>query len=87
MTRKIIKTPLIISPMQEPSQANCTLNVIPCSTSQKCVESVLELGKVLSKIHNRLLSEGYCIILDRIIDPHGTVIYEKPKRHRKECFE
>ena len=50
--------------------------------SHETIDSVTELGSVLLKIHNRLLSEGYCIMADRVINPQGEVEYEKLAKHR-----
>lgn len=46
---------------------------------QEAIDNVHALGEVLHKIHNRLLSEGYIINEDEIIDPEGKVVFWKSK--------
>lgn len=81
MTRSYRKIPLVISPMYELPQIKSDNEPKPSVFSQDTIDSVTELGSVLQKIHNRLLSEGYCIMVDRIINPQGDIVYEKPKKN------
>ena len=80
MTRSYTKIPLRISPMQEIPSTDNSKGSNPTIFSQETIDSVTELGSVLQKIHNRLLSEGYCIMSDSIINPQGEIVYEKPKK-------
>ena len=82
MTRSYKKIPLVISPMYEMSPVESDTDPKPSIFSQETIDSVTELGSVLQKIHNRLLSEGYCIMANRVINPQGEVEYEKPSKHR-----
>lgn len=81
MTRSYNKIPLRILPIQEFTPLENITDTNPVIFSQETIDSVTELGSVLQKIHNRLLSEGYCIISDRIINPQGEIVYEKSKKY------
>ncbi len=67
--------------MQEFPSTDNSADSKPSIFSQETIDSVTELGSVLQKIHSRLLSEGYCIMSDRIINPQGEIVYEKSKNH------
>lgn len=55
--------------------------------SQETIDSVSELGSVLQRIHNRLISQGYSIIDGKLINAKGEVEYERPKRYREEYHQ
>lgn len=44
---------------------------------EEAIANIEALGEVLYKIHRRLISEGYIITKDEIIDPEGKVVFEK----------
>jgi hypothetical protein len=67
--------------MQEFTPAESNTDTNPITFSQETIDSVTELGSILKRIHHRLLSEGYCIMADRIINPQGEIVYEKPTKY------
>lgn len=81
MTRSYQKTQLKISPSLDYSPQEYIKDSKPIFFDQATIDSVLELGSVLQKIHNRLLSEGYCIMKDRILNSEGEILYEKSKTY------
>lgn len=56
-----------------------------CYFSQETINSIITLGDILRKIHNRLIKEGYSIIDGRLIGPDGSIKYE-PKRNKQQEY-
>ena len=51
--------------------------------SDETINSLIRLGDVLRKIHDRLISEGYSIVDGNLISPDGKIVYDKSKHKKK----
>ncbi len=87
MIRNHNKEDIKISPMRIIPAEEIAIDSSGYIFSQEIIDTLSELGSVFQKIHNRLISEGYSIIDDKLINAKGEVEYERPKRYKQEYHQ
>lgn len=65
---------IIISPVKTDYPSSYGNNEpLPVET----IKGLQGLGEILRRVHNRLITEGYCIIEGKLYSPQGELLYER----------